>query len=515
MAVLTPTTPFGTQLANLMLADDLQPGVDAAYQTCKLLYLYHPLGRKMAESPVALAQSQEREIAVPSGPEEALKDAFKREWENLGASNAILNLKTQARVYGIASVGMLVDGRDDPARPIVPEKLYELDLAFNVWDPLNTSGSLTFSQDPNSPTFQKHRDLVVNGQPYHRTRTITAMNENPIYIAWTSSAFGFVGRSVYQRALYPMKTYLNTLVADDMVARKVGLLVAKMETPGSFVDRITQAIFGQRRALLKEAQTDNVLTIGLKEAVDSLNLQNLDGPLNLARNDAIKNCATGADLPAKMLTQEAYVEGFGEGTEDAKAVAAWIDRLRLEMNPEYRFFDRICQHRAWNPRFYETIQRRFPEYARIKYETAFYQWQNDFVATWPSLIQEEPSKEVEVDKVRFEAVTALVQILLPILDPVNKTVLVQWACDCVNSRDKLFDGAKLTLDYDALRDALEEAQAQQDEAAKSAMGGGNLASEENAARPPRPFHDATGETTKLLELISADRGQGRHFALVR
>jgi hypothetical protein len=59
---------LGTALADFLEAPDIQPGHQPSYQLCKDLWLYHPLGNKMVDSPIAMAQSQKREISIPKGP---------------------------------------------------------------------------------------------------------------------------------------------------------------------------------------------------------------------------------------------------------------------------------------------------------------------------------------------------------------------------------------------------------------------------------------------------------------
>lgn len=475
-------TGLGNALAMIMMADDIQPGDAPSYELCKAIYLTHPLGAKMAESPIRLAQSQEREISVPVGPEEAVVEAFTAEWKQLEATRNILNVMTQSKIYGIASVVMGSEGTP-PDRPINMSALWNAKIYFNVLDPLNTSG-LVVEQNPNSPIFQKHGDLRVQGQTYHRSRSCTVMNEESIYIAWTSSAFGYVGRSVYQRALYPLKSFVQTMITDDMVTRKVGVLIAKMEAPGSIIDQAMKGLFALKRALLKQASTENVMSIGLKESIESLNLQNLDAPLNLVRNNIIKNIATAVDYPAKLLTQESFVEGFGEGTEDAKAVAQFIDRIRIEMNPVYDFFDGICMARAWNPDWYETIQERYPEeYGKKGYKQAFYEWKNAFRATWPSLLKEEPSETATIDDIKLKALIAVVQVFAPLVDPANQARVLEWAVDNLNTHETLFEGAKLELDMEELVAHLEDQKDKAEEAATA---------QAEDAKPNKPFsgHDA-------------------------
>jgi hypothetical protein len=294
------------------------------------------------------------------------------------------------------------------------------------------------------------------------------MNEAPIYISFTSSAFGFVGRSAYQRSLYPMKSFLQTMVADDMVARKAAVLVAKMKQAGSVVNSAMLKMFGIKRGIVKEAENGNVIGISPDEDIVSLNFQNLDGPLEIVRKQILENIASASGMPAKILTEETFAEGFGEGTEDAKAIARYVDGVRDGLKPLFDYYDRIVMHRAWNPEFYKTIQRDYNEYASKTYEQAFYEWKNSFEAKWPSLLKEPDSELVKVDEVKLRAVVSWVQTLLPIVDPENKARLIEWAVDNFNALQFLFD-SPLVLDYDAIAQNAQEQQDQQKEAMKAGM----------------------------------------------
>ena len=439
---------LGNDLYDLLMAETITPGDLPSYQIAKIIYVAHPLGAKIAEFPIQMAQSQQRELSVQLGPKERLVEAFEQEWRALGCDAHILNIATMARVYGVASVGLLTNGTP-PDRPIRFESLADADIAFNVWDPLNTAGSLVLNQDPNAMDFQKHQGVVIQGQAYHRSRTVTLMNEKPVYINYTTSAFGYVGRSVYQRALFPLKSYINSMVTDDLIALKAGVLVAKIKQQSSAIDQLMANIGAQKRALLQEAQTGNVLQIGNEDAIESLNLQNLDGAYGMARKNIIENIASAAGTPAKLLLSESYAEGFGEGTEDAKHVAQYIHRLREWMNPVYDFFTKITQYRAWNPEFFETLKVDFPEYRKLTYRQAFYDWTNSFEAQWPPLLEEPESDKVQVADVKLKAIIATAEVLLPLADPVNKGRIVQWLADNINE-DKVMFKTPLIIDAEAL-----------------------------------------------------------------
>ena len=471
---------LGTQLGSLLMKDDLLPGETASYQLCKTIYVYHPLGARIADDPIILAQSQQREITIQDAPERVI-EAFKAQWSDMGMDSALFGLYSSSRIYGISALafGVRKKNGDALASNIAIElsDLPDMDVYLSVLDPLNISGTLQMNQDPTSPDFQKVGAVVSQGQTYHPSRTVVAINERPIYLEYTSSSFGFTGRSVYQRCLYPLKSFINTMRTDDMVARKAGVLIAKIKQPGPIISGLMAAATGVKRWILKEAEVDNVISIDPDEDIESLNLMNIDGAMAAARKNILENIAAGAPMPAIMLNSETYAEGFGEGTEDAKKVANFIHRFRLSMQKGYAFCDRLCMHKAWSEEFYVTIQADFPaDYGNVDYTTAFYQWKNSFRAEWPSLLIEPDSARAQADDVKLKAIIGMLEVLLPEMDPDNKAETIRWAAENFNELKMLFT-SPLILDYENLEAFISDQAAQQQEAAQAAI-------EEPAAPPP-------------------------------
>jgi hypothetical protein len=441
-------------LMQILQATEILPGSQPSYELCKAIYVSHVLGSKMVDTPIALSQSQPREITVPLGPEERLKEAFLSVWDTIGGVGAdaiIANTQGSARIYGISALAMGARGQD-ASKPLDREKLYSYDLFFNVLDPLTTAGSLVLSQDPNSPDFQRPQHVRVGATVYHPANTVVVMNEKPIYIQYSDSAFGFTGRSVYQRALYPLKSFVQTMITDDMVAFKAGVLVLKLVAQSSNTNRRLWDMFNFKRQQLKTASTGNVISLAPEEAAESMNLQMLAEPYRLARENILKNIAAASNMPEYILNQENMVSVFAEGKEDGKQIARYIDGVRTEMRPLYVFFDDIVQRVAWNPDFYKGICRDFPEYRKLGYERTFCQWRNSFDATWPSLLIEPESEQILVEDVRFKAVIGLIETMSPLLDPENRARLVGWVADEINSRKKLFT-SELMIDEEELRKA--------------------------------------------------------------
>lgn len=488
-SVTVDSSAIGKSLASILLAGDIKPGDEPSYEMCKQIYLFHPLGQKMAESPIKMAQFKARKISVTAGPEEELVQAFEDQWRNDGVTETIKNVATLARVYGISSLSVLQQDID-PAEPLDPNKLADCPISFNVLDPLNTAGSLVLNQNPNAMDFLKHGDIAVNGKRYHRSRTITLINEQPIYIAYTDSAFGFVGRSVYQRALFPLKSFIQTMIADDMVSRKVGLLVATLKMASSVVDAVMRMAASMKRSILKLGATENVLSIAEGESVQSLDLTNIDGPLTTSRKNIVENIASACDMPANILKHESFAEGFGEGTEDAKMVAAYLEGIRTWLERLYQFMDMIIQRRAWNERFFEVIKAKYPDaYGKKSYEQAFYEWVNAFKSEWPPLIQEPESEMVRIADTKLKAGIALVQVLMPEVDPENKVKVLEWLEGTINAMSEWFP-QPLELDWDALRQFNEEQKAKQEAMEQQGMGGEDGEEGEaggKAPPPPAPF----------------------------
>lgn len=444
----TQFSTLGSSLTEFLMADEIVPGAEPSYQRCKNIYTFHPLGAKMTESPIKLAMNNPREIKIPNSPEDVVRDAFLAEWEKLGADKHIFNVMVQSRIYGISSIIYGAEGVPTD-RPIAPKDLYKLNIYFNVLDPLNTAGSLVLNQDANSPDFQKVTSITSAGQPYHRSRACVMMNEQPIFIKFTSSAFGFVGRSVYQRALFPLKSFVTSMLTDDMVQRKAGVIIAKMKPAGSITDRLSSALQGVKRNIIKEAATNNVVNITPDESIETLNLMNTDTAMTTSRKNIIENIASSASIPAILLLEDGFAGVLANGTEDYKQTMQFISGIQNDMKPLYNFFDTIVMHRAWNPEFYKTIQQTYPEYANIPYVEAFYGWKNSFRATFPSLMEEPESEKIKVDEIRLKAIIAMMQSLAPDLDPENKARLIQWAADNFNSLENMFDNP-LELDFEAL-----------------------------------------------------------------
>lgn len=485
-------TSIGKALQWLLNAD-VEPGDDISYELAKALYLYHPLGGKMVDSPIAMAMSEPREITVQDAPDEVIQ-AFQKQWAELSVDDHIANVMRISRIYGIASIVIGCEGVNSQDA-LDMEKIWDMPIFFNELDPLNTAGSLVLNQVATAPDFNKPRVVASNGQTYHRSRFQVVMNESPVFLAYSSSAFGFVGRSVYQRALYPLKSFIRTMIADDAIATKNAVLVAKQSQAGSIGDALMEGIARLKRIFLKNTKSGEVISIGPQDDISAINMQNVDGAGTFSRNNIIRNIETSADMPAKFLANETLVDGFGEGVEDAKNIIRYINGIRKKMQAVYGWFDNIIRYRAWNPQFFKLIQSKYPErYGAKSYEEAFYEWRSSFSAIWPSLMMEPESERIKVAQCKFEMLIATVQSLITQVDPFNKMVLVQFLAQNLADNKMIFEH-ELAFDFDSLKTFFDKSQIQVDEA----QAAGNKPEESEGG-----VEDVGGVARKFGKFDSAD-----------
>lgn len=448
-------SPLGNALTNALEAQDIQPGDGPSYQVCKNLYLWHPLGKKLVDAPIELAQSKPRDTSIKDAVDE-VKEVFDQKWEQHGFDGVIFNEHHTARMYGISAVGAVLDGKDT-GKALEMQDLWQQEdkLAFNVWDPLNTAGSLVLSQIPTDSDFQKPVRVAANGIQFHRSRFHVTMNEMPIYLAYTNSAFGFVGRSVFQRTLYPLKSFIQTMRSDDVIANKNAMIVYKAKSPGSVVSEIMQMIGAVKRVLIRFGRNGNVLTIGTEEEVETIRMEHVAQSGEFARNNILKNIASGASMPAIMVNDETLVSGLADGTEDAKLIARFGEHFRLGLIPSYKFCDNYCMYLAWTPDFIKQMQRKYPKrYGGQTREEIFAAWRKSFSAKWPSLLQESEKERAEREQVKAGILVSLLTALMSQLDTENQVKLIMFVKDNMNESSIIKH--EWELDESALEEWLEE-----------------------------------------------------------
>ncbi|QBY43985.1 DUF1073 domain-containing protein [Arsenophonus nasoniae] len=451
MAEIETLNSSNSQLLSLLESTDIKPGSRAGYQLCKLLWAYHPLGGKLVEKPITMALCKPRSWSVKTDPEERVINRFKEVWEKLNITQKIKDGFFTARCYGASAIGVgTLDKKSDEY--LDREDLREDNIFINIFDPLNVAGSMVTSQDPNSPDFQQ-ADLYLNiaNQYWHPSRTIKIFNGSPIYLEYQSSSYGYTGRSVFLRSLYPLRSYLKTMEANETIAEKIALIIAKISQNSSVISSVMQKVGAIKRSFVKSGKNGNILQIGPNDSIESLNLTNVEGPLSKSRDQIISDIASGSDIPSILIKEEAFAEGFGEGTEDSKAISQYIDGVREAIDPVMNYFEELIQYVAWNEDFYNSLKEEFPEIITEDYKTTFYKWRDEFTASWQELVEESPNKRRESDGVVIQNAVRLYAILSPNLDPENKAIAAEWLVSIANETET-YKKYPFILDLDILKE---------------------------------------------------------------
>ena len=63
-AYIAETFGQGSPLYQILMTQNLVPGEQPSYEVCKLLYVAHPLGKKIVDAPINKAMTKRREIVV-------------------------------------------------------------------------------------------------------------------------------------------------------------------------------------------------------------------------------------------------------------------------------------------------------------------------------------------------------------------------------------------------------------------------------------------------------------------
>lgn len=450
MAELNGPAQHDSALMDIMSTTSIDPGDQAGYELCKQIWQYHPLGGKLVEKPINMALFKPRLNTLDDDPESRIVRAFEEVWKRLGVTEKIRNLFFVVRCYGAGAIG--VGTRNSSSgEPLDLWSLTEGNVFINVFDPLNVAGSLVTSQDPNSPDFQSPAEFIrTNGKSWHPSRTQRVFNGAPIYLSYQASAYGYTGRSVFQRCLYSLRSYLKTMVTDNMVSEKAGVLIERTSQNGSTASGLMAKMTGFKRKMLKSAQVGNVISIGREDAIESLNLQNIDGAMKTTRDNIISAIASGSDTPAELIREEGFAEGLADGTEDSKAMAQYIDSVRQTIDPVIAFFENIVQHIAWDEDFFNAIRNDLPdEFEGKTYRQVFYHWQSKFTSEWVSLQQRSEDETRKGESELLDKATKLFESVSRHVDPENKSRLIEWCAEVVNSMES-FNDIPLVLDYEAI-----------------------------------------------------------------
>jgi len=397
----------------ISILESVAPGDEPSYELCKLIYTKHPIGAKIIEAPLQLVFSQSRAI---SGIPEAVKTQFETVWKNVSADAVIRNTVRISKMDGVATLAELSPG------------------VFNVYDALNTAGSFGANLEPLSPQFMKTPSVRVQDRVFGPGECIVLHNGPPVYLDYVESGYGYTGRSCYHAALFDLGTYLDVMHANRLISQKSGVLVAKIKQMGAAVTGAMQQLSGFKRNLLKEARTYNVVQVGHEDEVESLNLMHAVEANNGSKESILDSIAAAVGMPAIILKSETLAQGLGgSGAEDSKVIANYVSEERQSIQALYDFMIPRVQKIAWTQDFYAAFQEAETDYANVPYETALYEWIEEFVSEWPDFLREQKSEKAKAAETTMKMVIDGYNTFQAALSPDDRRMFCQTFMETWNS----------------------------------------------------------------------------------
>lgn len=233
-----------------------------------------------------------------------------------------------------------------------------------------------------------------------------------------------------------LAAFLVSMEVDALVLKKSGVLVAKTKPVGAAANRMSMWWQRKKASDVKRSLNGNVLAIETDEDISTLNMANTADAMTTARNNVISNIATALDAPAVILQNDVLTNGFGEGKEDSKVIAQFVERYRNEIEHIFEFMIPRIQELAWTEEWYASFVMANPAYASISFQSATNYWRNNFEYVWPNYLTEPDSEKRKGEKDTFDSYMALFEKLQAgMKNPEKRRALAQAMVDLTQSDD--------------------------------------------------------------------------------
>jgi hypothetical protein len=233
-----------------------------------------------------------------------------------------------------------------------------------------------------------------------------------------------------------LAAFLVSMEVDALVLKKSGVLVAKTKPVGAAANRASHWWQRKKASDVKRSLNGNVLAIETDEDISTLNMANTADAMTTARNNVISNIATALDAPAVILQNDVLTNGFGEGKEDSKVIANFVERYRNEIEHIFEFMIPRIQELAWTEEWYASFVMANPSYASISFQSATNHWRNNFEYKWPNYLTEPDKEKREGQERIFNAYKTLYETLQAgVQNPETRRALAQSIVDLTNNDD--------------------------------------------------------------------------------
>ena len=379
-----------------------------------LFMQYHPLMLAITGKPFLDALSRGFEYVFDDAPPEA-KERFAKVADS--ATQPVIRVFKLALSYGAAGIGIVVSG-EDASKPIDTgwfSQNLENGFSFNTFDSLVTAGSFITDLDPNSTEFQKVIDFSVRGKRYHFSRCKAVFNplEDPNYLQYESSAYGFVSASILKRALPALQQYLRLRIAETLLTKKVASFVIKQDVKQSVYEKISETINSFKRSKVEDLTGGDAITIGIDDSIESFDLANSSQTINALDELNMNSLASSTGWQASYLKHSMLSTGFADGSNDAAQIDKMLYSVQRFTKELFEWIDDILFYIAWTDGFIDEIANQSPDLYRGKTRNQIRQlWRTGYERKFNPPTAEQPKDKAAANGDFLEALTKAVSLIM-------------------------------------------------------------------------------------------------------
>lgn len=314
------------------------------YEQCLDIYTYWPLGKRVASALPNFALSAERGITFGDLPPSFMA-RFNEISKDYGVDSIVKKLTTFIRIFGMA--GLYVAHSDvDETRKLTYKDFSKGRIAFNILDPFMIAGS-TINEDPLSTEYSRLSDIRILEKTIEPSRCYVGYNNLTFYMQYTQSAYNFGPTSIYQNMLGLIYSWNRCVVALERCATKAGSIVVKNRS-SSLLSSIGVQAAEKTLDLIRNMQNDGIAGIEKDADIEFFNLTGvgeIDSIITQLNNIMMMALS---DTPSAILLDKELAQGFGDGSEDMKAILMSVNDFREQhLRGIYDFLDKHLLYLAF------------------------------------------------------------------------------------------------------------------------------------------------------------------------
>lgn len=379
------------------------------YDECKEIYARFSLGKRFVKSIVRFAMKSNRVISIADAPDDVAKE-YENYFLKHRYNQIIKNAIYLSRVYGVSGIYVGVEGDDDNAEVgFTAEAKKNTRVYFKTLDPLNFR--YTVSQDPTSSTFLEPSNIEIFGKKIHKTRFLSVLNGDPIYLFYSASSFNFGGLSIFANMQRFIEIWASLYESLEKLANKASAIIVENESNG--IQSAKDAEVARHSAqLLKEMRSGGVAWLNDGQHA---NFFNLSGATEIASMiESVKEALAIAldDTPTAILFDDKLSSGLNEGGADLEKMTMLIDSFREDViRPIYNFFDNIIPYKAWSDDFIIAIKAKHGDkYGHLGVDEIRELWMRNLTYTYADTNAKTKLQTEEAKKIQLENLKSLKEL---------------------------------------------------------------------------------------------------------